>query len=126
MKDVITQQMDGKDIENASLFSKLGDMTPVEGKTVMALSICGNLDIQGLETVCGARQPELSLATRSLTKRGYIKVVDAVKAESKGRPKAVYALAMSFLKIVADIEKALKATVIEDQKRIARLKELCK
>ena len=125
MKDIITQQLDGKDIENASILSKLGDMTPIEGKTLMALSICGKLDIQGLEAVCGARQPELSLATRALIARGYIKG-DNEKLNGKGRPKAVFDLAVSFKKIVADIEKVLKATVIEDQKRIARLKELCK
>lgn len=124
MKDIITQQMDETDFENASILTRIGDLKLGEGKILIGLSICGNLDIRDMVSVCKMRQPELSLSTRSLISRGYIKIFDVEKPEGKGRPKAVYGLTVPFTEIMNKIEEKQKAQIFEQKEKIERLKKL--
>jgi len=73
-----------------------------------------------IEHGTGLRQPEISLAMRQMTDRGWI-ACRGPQAGQMGRKKKVYELATSLTAIVDSIENEKKQ---EAEKRITRLKKL--
>ena len=75
---------------------------------------------RALERVCDMRQPEASIALKSLIERKWVGVI-APKASEKGRPVKLYFLRISGDEIYLDIEKGF----IKDIDRLNKtLKEL--
>jgi predicted transcriptional regulator len=73
-----------------------------------------------IEHGTGLRQPEISLAVKQMTNRGWI-VCRGPQAGQVGRKKKVYELAKTLAAIVDSIEHEKKQ---EAEKRITRLKKL--
>jgi len=60
-----------------------------------------------LETITGLRQPEVSIAMRDLTERGWINEREEKKI-GKGRPYKIYSLKVGFNDIIVHLEEAEK------------------
>jgi predicted transcriptional regulator len=76
-----------------------------------------------IETATGLRQPEVSIAMRTLRERDWV-TEHEVKQEGKGRPMKIYALSVTIDEIINyyEAEKAQEST--QTMVAIQRLKEL--
>ena len=92
-------------------------------KTLLYLSQideCNSIDI---EHETKQRQPEVSLATQELIKKGWIKKRD-LRKKRKGRPAQIYKLACTLEEIITKIEKEKTKEIEAVKKDLSALKEL--
>ncbi len=76
-----------------------------------------------IEDATRLRQPEVSIATKELRKRGWITKRDK-NLEGKGRPVHYYSLNDSLDEIIEDIEEEEREKVDEIESNLDRIKEL--
>ncbi|MBU4220697.1 MAG: ArsR family transcriptional regulator [Euryarchaeota archaeon] len=124
MKKLDIEQLDEKDEEVVVALISLGMNRPV-ARTLAYLQNVDETKSDELETVTGLRQPEVSIAMRDLTERGWINEREEKKS-GKGRPFKIYSLKVGFTDIIAQLEKQQRKAVDEAQARIKRLRELGK
>jgi predicted transcriptional regulator len=76
-----------------------------------------------IEMATGLRQPEVSIAMRTLRERGWV-TESEIKRDGKGRPQKIYALRSTIDEIIGyyEVEKRQEAT--QTIEAIQRLKEL--
>ena len=77
-------------------------------------SICGT----------GLRQPEVSIAMRTLRRENWVDEKDVKSSEGKGRPHKVYTLITPLDEIIRSIEDAKRKKSAEAMESIRKLKEL--
>ena len=76
-----------------------------------------------IETATGLRQPEVSIAMRTLRERDWV-TEHEVKQEGKGRPMKIYALGTTIDEIINYYEAEKAQESIQTMVAIQRLKEL--
>jgi predicted transcriptional regulator len=76
-----------------------------------------------IETGTNLRQPEVSIAMRTLRQNNWIDERE-VKAEGKGRPMKIYKLRVPIEKIIQHCEEEKNSEVARTMQAIQRLKEL--
>lgn len=76
-----------------------------------------------VETATGLRQPEVSIAMRTMRENGWVLERD-LKREGKGRPTKVYALCVAMDSIIKHFEERKIAESARMMDSIKRLKEL--
>ncbi len=124
MKTLTMKQLDEKEEEIADALISLGLSGPA-ARTLAVLQNEDEITSVEVENATRLRQPEVSIAMRDLTERGWINEREKKKV-GKGRPYKIYSLKVRFTDIIAHLEKQQKKAVEEAQARIERLKELGK
>jgi predicted transcriptional regulator len=124
MKTLTMKQLDEKEEEIADALISLGLSRPA-ARTLAVLQNEDEITSVEVENATRLRQPEVSIAMRDLTERGWINEREKKKV-GKGRPYKIYSLKVRFTDIIAHLEKQQKKAVEEAQARIERLKELGK
>ncbi len=124
MKTLTMKQLDEKEEEIADALISLGLSRPA-ARTLAVLQNEDEITSVEVENATRLRQPEVSIAMRDLTERGWINEREKKKV-GKARPYKIYSLKVRFTDIIAHLEKQQKKAVEEAQARIERLKELGK
>ena len=109
-------------LEFVHLLSSLGVQRNV-AKVITYLAVAGESTSREIERGTGLRQPEVSIAMRTLRRESWIDEHD-VKGEGKGRPHKVYALITSLDEIIKLIEEEKQKKSAEAMESILKLKEL--
>lgn len=122
MKKIEIAQLDETDMEFADIFVKNG-FSWKTAKTIVAIKELGEASTKEIMQYTNLAQPEVSLATRDLITKGYVKI-ELVKREGKGRPHKVYTFSKDISNIISDIEKNALKNIEDINKSIERLKEL--
>jgi predicted transcriptional regulator len=76
-----------------------------------------------IEMATGMRQPEVSIAMRTLRERGWVAEHD-IKGDGKGRPQKIYALNSTIEEIINYYEVEKRQEAAQTIVAIQRLKEL--
>jgi predicted transcriptional regulator len=82
-----------------------------------------NSSSKDIETATGLRQPEVSIAMRTLRGMGWISEHE-VKAPGKGRPQKIYALRATIEEIIEHYEAKKNQESAQTIEAVQRLKEL--
>jgi predicted transcriptional regulator len=124
MKKLEVKHFDEKEEEIVDALISLGLNRPV-AKTLAYLQQANEVKSSELEMGTDLRQPEISIAMRDLTERGWINEREE-KKPGKGRPYKIYSLKVGFNDIISQLEKLQKKAVNEMYERIKQLKKLGK
>ncbi len=124
MKKLDIKQLDENDEEIVDALISLR-MNRIVARTLATLQNGDEITSVEIENASRLRQPEVSIAMRDLTERGWINEREE-KKPGKGRPYKIYSLKVGFKNIIAQLEKQQKKAVEEAQAKIMKLKELGK
>jgi predicted transcriptional regulator len=113
MKEKPNYKLNKDDAKIINLFSELG-MPKNLAKTLIYISRVEECRSDDIETGTNLRQPEVSIAVRELSRRGWTDTREQ-KKKGKGRPIHVYKLTADLNDIVKTFEKE-KMTQIQDIK----------
>lgn len=113
MKEKPNYKLNKDDAKIINLFSELG-MPKNLAKTLIYISRVEECRSDDIETGTNLRQPEVSIAVRELSRRGWTDTHEQ-KKKGKGRPIHVYKLSADLNDIVKTFEKE-KMTQIQDIK----------
>ena len=108
--------------EYINIMEDLG-VTPHESKILLFLKKEKNASSRVIERGTFLRQPDVSLATNELNKRGWLEV-NTVRLEGKGRPFNVYSFAKPFEKIMKEIITKAEKEIEKLENEINILKQL--
>jgi predicted transcriptional regulator len=76
-----------------------------------------------IEKATRLRQPEVSIAVRSLVERGWVER-DSLKRESKGRPINIYRMSVDLTDVYTSIEAGEKVKIGQVENNLHHIKEL--
>jgi predicted transcriptional regulator len=76
-----------------------------------------------IEKATNLRQPEVSIAVRTLLERGWIER-DSLKRESKGRPINIYRMDVNLADVYTSIESDQKEKIAEVEENLVHIREL--
>ncbi len=76
-----------------------------------------------IEKATSLRQPEVSIAVRTLLERGWVER-DSLKRESKGRPINIYRMDVDLSDVYTAIESDEKEKIAEVEENLVHIKEL--
>ena len=76
-----------------------------------------------IEKATHLRQPEVSIAVRTLLERGWVER-DSLKRESKGRPINIYRMDVDLSDVYQSIESDEKEKIAEVEENLVHIKEL--
>ncbi len=122
MKTVIVRQLDKKDEEIADALISLG-ISRNEARTLAYLLNVDEATSVEIEKGTGLSQPKVSIASKLLKERGWIKEWEK-KKPGKGRPSKVLSLKIGFNKIAAQLENQHKKEAAEIKSKIERMKDI--
>jgi len=113
------QYFTDKEEEFVNLLIKIGTKKNI-AKVLVYLASIKEATTRAIERGTDMRQPELSMAMKSLTEQGWIKSRE-IPSEHKGRPIKVYELAKSIDEIINCIESEKKS---ETTNKLALFKKI--
>lgn len=111
-----------EEVEIVHLLTNLG-MDHKLAKVVSFLAHAGEGKSRDIERGCRLRQPEVSVATKSLRERGWV-ITEERKRGGKGRPVHFYRLEVPLQKIVDNIEQEKRSQIQVEIEKIERLKRI--
>jgi predicted transcriptional regulator len=110
-----------KEEEFANLLIEIGTRKNI-AKVLVFLAGTSPATSRAIERGTDLRQPEVSIAMRSLSNRGWVSSRES-KAESKGRPVKIYVLAKPIGEIMDSIESEKKKEATTQLAMIQKLRE---
>lgn len=114
--------LDDTGYEVASLLQRIG-VPRIEAFSIACLFNADELSSQDIEKATGLRQPEISVAMRSLYERGWINERDEKRTECRGRPAKYFSLKVDF----ADIITVYESKILEmNEKKLKTIQDLLK
>ena len=127
---LVDDNMEGKNIRKLTtqdekivdIFSDLG-MPKNFAKTLMYITQVDECRSSEIEHGANLRQPEVSVAMKDLSKRGWIEKRDQ-KKEGKGRPIYIYKLALPLNRIIQTVEDEKLKEIESVKSDISELKTL--
>jgi predicted transcriptional regulator len=122
MKESLVRVLDDKNMEFIDLLRRLG-MPRNVAMLITYLSNVEEASSREIEMGSSLRQPEVSMAMRSLRERGWVEERE-VKHEGKGRPMKVYSLKMPIDQILRQFEEQKVQESAQSMESIQRLKSL--
>ncbi|MCD6461621.1 MAG: ArsR family transcriptional regulator [Thermoplasmata archaeon] len=111
-----------KEEEIAGLLADAG-LRKYEAKTLAVLLSGREVTSKDIEKATGLRQPEVSLAIKGLSPRGWIRT-SYRKNPGKGRPTHVYSLGKKKEEILEEVLSWERKRIAEIEKSMERLREL--
>ena len=122
IREAIFKVADEKDLEFVNGLQGLGVNRNV-ANLITYLKDIEEGSSRDIEMATGMRQPEVSIAMRTLRSMGWLSEHD-VKSPGKGRPMKIYALRATIDEIIAHYEAEKKQESAQTIEAIQRLKEL--
>ena len=122
IRNVIIKIADEKDLEFVQGLENLGMNRNVAG-LITYLKEVKEGSSRDIETATGMRQPEVSIAMRTLRQNNWVTERD-VKTEGKGRPMKIYKLGVPIEEIIKHCEEVKNSESAQAMKSILRLKEM--
>jgi predicted transcriptional regulator len=122
IRNVIIKVADEKDLEFVQGLESLGMNRNVAG-LITYLKEVKEGSSRDIETATGLRQPEVSIAMRTLRQNNWVTERD-VKTEGKGRPMKIYKLSVHIEEIIKHYEEEKNNEAAQNMKSIQRLKEM--
>ena len=123
MREGVAKVLDDDDYEFVELLHSLGVQRNV-AKVVIYLAFAGEATSRDLERGTGLRQPEVSIAMRTLRDENWVREWEIKSTEGKGRPHKVYTLSTPVDEIIKIIEEKRQKESAKAMESIQRLKEL--
>lgn len=125
MKNLNVKVLDDKDTEFVNLLNAVGVPKNVS-KALVLINNNGEANSREIEIGTSLRQPDVSIATKEMLRRGWISVEEVKSDETKGRPTKVYKLATSIADIVSMLEKTVVSKLDETINTLDQLKAISK
>ena len=122
IRNVIIKVAEEKDLEFVQGLESLGMNRNVAG-LITYLKEVKEGSSRDIETATGLRQPEVSIAMRTLRKNNWVTERD-VKTEGKGRPMKIYKLGVPIEEIIKHCEEVKNSESAQAMESILRLKEM--
>jgi predicted transcriptional regulator len=122
MKRKNSYVLDENDNEAIQLFSELG-MPKNLAKTLLYVSEVKECHTKDIERGADLRQPEVSIAMRELSRRGWVTKRN-VKKKGKGRPIYSYKFVKDLSKIWKDFEQEKLQEIESVKKDLSKLKNI--
>ncbi|MDF0591732.1 ArsR family transcriptional regulator [Candidatus Methanocrinis natronophilus] len=124
MREGAIRELDDDDLEFASLLNRLGVQRNVAKLITFLAAAGGESTSREIEHGCGMRQPEVSIAMRTLRRENWVSEREVRRGEGKGRPHKSYALVTPIDEIVARLEDERQKKSHETMESIQRLRDL--
>jgi len=122
MRDVTINVADEKDFEFVQGLESLG-MNRNVARLITYLKDVKEGSPRDIETATGMRQPEVSIAMRTLREMDWV-AEHEIKSDGKGRPMKIYALRSTIDEIIGYYEAKKSQDAAQTIEAIQRLKEL--
>jgi predicted transcriptional regulator len=122
IKDVTIKVADEKDLEFVQGLESLGTNRNV-ARLITYLKEVKEGSSRDIETATGLRQPEVSIAMRTLRQNNWVTERD-VKTEGKGRPMKIYKLSVHIEEIIKHYEEVKNSESAQAMGSIQRLREM--
>ena len=122
IRNVIIKVADEKDLEFVQGLESLGMNRNVAG-LITYLKEVKEGSSRDIETATGLRQPEVSIAMRTLRQNNWVTERD-VKTEGKGRPMKIYKLGVPIEEIIKHCEEVKNSESTQAMGSIQRLREM--
>ena len=122
MRESVVGAMDDDQLEMANILRRLGVQINV-AKLITYLATTGESTSREIEMGAGLRQPEVSIAMRTLRRENWVRERD-VKTEGKGRPHKVYALTIPLDEIIRLIEEDKRRNSAQAIESVQKLRDL--
>jgi predicted transcriptional regulator len=122
MREGVVKVLDDRNIEFVDILRRLGMQRNV-AKIITYLTVAGESNSREIERGTGMRQPEVSIAMRTLRRENWVREWE-IKTEGKGRPSKVYALSTPVDEIIGSIEDQKQKESAEVMESIQKLKGL--
>jgi predicted transcriptional regulator len=123
MREGLAEALGDNSHEFSDLLQSLGLQRNV-AKVITYLAAAGEGTSIDIEREVGLRQPEVSIAMRTLRLNNWIREWEVKSAEGKGRPCKVYALSTPIDEIIESIEEERRKKSAEELESIQKLKDL--
>lgn len=122
IRNVSISVADEKDLEFAQGLQSLGIKRNV-ASLITYLQDMNERSSRDIEMATGLRQPEVSIAMRTLREMGWV-MEHEIKGDGKGRPQKIYALRSTIDEIIEHYETEKSRESARTMEAIQRLKEL--
>jgi predicted transcriptional regulator len=122
IRDVTIKIADETDLEFVQGLESLGMNRNVAG-LITYLKEVKEGSSRDIETATGLRQPEVSIAMRTLRQNNWVTERD-VKTEGKGRPMKIYKLGVPIEEIIKHYEEEKNSEAARSMQAIQRLKDI--
>ena len=122
MRETVVGALNDDQLEMVNILRRLGVQINV-AKLITYLASAGESTSREIEMGAGLRQPEVSIAMRTLRRENWVREHD-VKTEGKGRPHKVYVLTTPLDEIIKHIEDEKLRVHAEFMESISKLKGL--
>ena len=122
IRDITIKVADEKDLEFVEVMQSLG----VNGNVARLITCLASVDegsSRDIEVATGLRQPEVSIAMRTLRERGWVRERE-IKGDGKGRPVKIYSPGATIDEIINYLEKEKNQESARNTEAIERLKVL--
>jgi predicted transcriptional regulator len=123
MREGAVRVLDDQNIEFVHILHSLGVQRNV-AKVITYLAVAGEATSRDIERGSGLRQPEVSIAMRTLRGENWVREWEIKSTEGKGRPSKVYALSTPVDEIIKIIEGERQKESAKAMESIRKLKEL--
>jgi predicted transcriptional regulator len=123
MREGLAEALGDKYHEFADLLHSFGVQRNV-AKVITYLAAAGESTSRDIERGSGLRQPEVSIAMRTLRLNNWIREWEIKSTEGKGRPSKVYALSTPIDEIIKSIEEERRKKSVEELESIQKLRDL--
>jgi predicted transcriptional regulator len=123
MREGAVRVLDDQNIEFVHILHSLGVQRNV-AKVITYLAVAGEATSRDIERGSGLRQPEVSIAMRTLRGENWVREWEIKSTEGKGRPSKVYALNTPVDEIIRSIEDEKRKKSAKAMESIRKLKEL--
>jgi predicted transcriptional regulator len=122
IRNVIIKVADEKDLEFVQGLKSLG-MNRNVAELITYLKEVKEGSSRDIETATGLRQPEVSIAMRTLRQNNWVEERE-VKVEGQGRPMKIYKLGVPIEEIIKHCEEVKNDESAQAMESILRLKEM--
>jgi predicted transcriptional regulator len=123
MREGVAKVLDDDDHEFVDLLHSLGVQRNV-AKVITFLAVAGEATSREIERGTDMRQPEVSIAMRTLRGENWVREWEIKSTEGKGRPSKVYALSTPVDEIIKIIEEEMQKESAKAMESIKKLKDL--
>ena len=123
MREGVAKVLDDDDHVFVDLLHSLGIQRNV-AKVITYLAVAGEATSRDLERGSGLRQPEVSIAMRTLLRENWVDERDVKSSEGKGRPHKVYTLITPVDEIINLIEEERRKKSAKAMESVQKLKDL--
>jgi predicted transcriptional regulator len=123
MREGLAEALGDDSHEFADLLHSLGVQRNV-ARLITYLAAAGESTSRDIERGSGLRQPEVSIAMRTLRRENWIREWEVKSTEGKGRPCKVYALNTTIDQIIGSIEEERRKKSAEELESIKKLRDL--